>query len=168
MSGTGVDHGRDAKLYYNDTPDSASAGAGTYAVPVYVEIDRIGDLDRAGQKATTEINIRASKTTLTVFGNKSREITFTYYKKKGANDAVYNVLLDSFENNTCLDITMAEDNIAASGTVYDRGPFIVSQLEKTEPIEGAQSYAVTMSVADAEQPGNPGTPFLYEANQAVA
>jgi hypothetical protein len=167
MAGTGVNAGRDAKLYYNDRPETDSGGAGTYDTPVWVLIDRVGDVDRAGSKATTEVDMRASETTIVVYGNKSREITFTYYKRKGSTDAVYDVLLDSFENNTVLDIAMAEDNIATSGTVYDRGPFIVAEMSKSEPIAGVESYDVTMNFADTET-DTPGTPFLYLPGQVTA
>jgi hypothetical protein len=157
MSGNAVQAGRDKKLYYNS--------ASTYASPTYVLIDRVGDVNRSGQKATTDVDMRASENTITVYGNMKREITFTYYKKKGANDTVFNKLLDSYENNTVLDIVMADGPIATAGTVYDRGPFIVSQMELSEPIAGVDSYAVTMNFADAER--SAGVPFLYESNVEV-
>jgi hypothetical protein len=168
MSSTGVSSGKDNKLYVNSTADNVLGGSGTYASPDWVIIDRIGDLDRSGSKATTEVDMRASDTTITIYGNKSREITFTYYKRKGSGDTIFNTLLDSFENNTCLDIAMAEADIATSGTVYDRGPFIVAEMEKTEPIGGVESYDVTLNFADAEQVAGGGVPFLYLPNQQVA
>lgn len=158
----GVQAGRDNKLYYNDTAATASGGAGNYTTPVWVLIDRVGDVNRAGTKSTTEVDMRASETTIVVYGNKSREITFTYYKRVGTTDSVFDVLEDSFENNTVLDIAMMEGAIATSGTQGVRGPFIVSQMDKSEPIAGVDAFECSMQFADAEQDDSPGTPFLYD------
>lgn len=158
---TGVLAGRRNKLYYNNRADTASAGAGTFASPVWVEISRVGDVARTGAKNQTEVNMRASETTIVVYGNKSREITFTYYKRFGV-DPVFNVLETSFENDTVLDIAMMEGPVATVGTQGVRGPFTVAQLDKSEPIDGVDTYDVTMQFADTESA--PGTPFLFNPN----
>lgn len=158
---TGVQAGRKNKLYYNNKADTASAGAGTHTTPVWVLIDRVGDVNRTGAKNQTEVNMRASETTIVVYGNKSREITFTYYKKAGI-DAVFNVLEASFENDTVLDIAMMEGPIATAGTQGVRGPFICAQLDKSEPIDGVDTYDVTLQFADAEI--SAGVPFLFNSN----
>lgn len=162
MSG-GVNAGRDNKLYINATPEELGV---TMAAANFDLVDRVSDVDRAGSKATTEVDMRASETTIVVYGNKSREITFTYYKRRGASDAVYNALLDSFENNTVLDTIMAEGLLTVAGTVYDRGPFVVAEMSKSEPISGVEAYEVTMNFADAVIAATTN-PFLYLTNQVV-
>ena len=157
----GVQAGRKNKLYYNNKANTASAGAGTHGTPVWALIDRVGDVNRTGSKNTTEVNMRASETTIVVYGNKTREITFTYYKRAGV-DAVFNVLEDSFENDRPLDIAMMEGPIATSGTQGVRGPYTVSQLDKSEPIDGVDTYDVTMQFADDEI--STGVPFLFDPN----
>ena len=165
MSG-GVKAGRSNFLFYNDKPTTATAGAGTYALPVWVVINRIGDLDRSNSKSSTEVDMRSSSTTIVVFGNKNRELSFTYYKKEGAADDVYNVLLDSYENDIALDLAIAEGNIAAAGAgiLYDRGPFVVSEMTKAEPIAGVDAFEMTLNVADAETAPGSGITQLYESN----
>ena len=160
-----VQSGRQQKLYYNDRPDSASAGSGTFAAPVWVLIDRIGDLDQANSKASSTVDMRASDTTITVYGNKVRTITFTLYKKKGAPataDPVFNVLQDSYENDCALDIAMMDDDIATTGAAGIRGPYIVATMDKSEPVAGVVAYSITMEFADFEQ--SPGNTQLYDPN----
>ena len=139
MPNYGVKSGRSNYFYYN---------SGTYDTPVWTLIDRIGDLDRTNSKASTNIDMRASTTTITVFGNKARDVSFTYYKKQGADDAVFNVLLDSYENDTVLDLVLAEDLIATIGTKYDRGPFRIAEMTKSEPIAGVDAFSIKANVAD--------------------
>ena len=160
---TGVKAGRTNFLHYND--DYVASPIAGYAAPDWIVINRIGDLDRNNTKQSTEVDMRASTTTIVVYGNKSREITFTYYKKQGATDTVFNKLLDSFENDTVMDMRIGETNSAVVGGVYDRGPFIVSEMTKSEPIAGVDTFEIKMNVADAEQTA--GVPYLYQANLVV-
>jgi len=160
---TGVKAGRTNFLHYNSAyVPSPLAG---YASPTWVVIDRIGDLDRNNTKQSTEVDMRASPTTIVVYGNKNREITFTYYKRQGSTDTVFNKLLDSFENDTVMDIRIGETDSAVVGGVYDRGPFTVAEMTKSEPIAGVDTYEVKMNVADAEQ--TVGVPYLYQPNLVV-
>lgn len=149
--------GRSNKLYYNNRSNLPPFdGSGTLESPALVLIDRVGDVDRPNAKNSTEVDLRSSHTSLTVMGNKHRTVTFMYYKKSGANDEVFNVLLFSFESNQPLEIFLAEDVFGGDGTLYDHGPFIVSEFAKSEPVGGVDSYSVTLSVAEYD--------FLYEAN----
>lgn len=160
---TGVKAGRTNFLHYN--VDYVADPIAGYASPDWVVINRIGDLDRNNTKQSTEVDMRVSPTTIVVYGNKSREITFTYYKKQGSTDTVFNKLLDSFENDTIMDMRIGETNSAVVGGVYDRGPFIVAEMTKSEPIAGVDTFEVKMNVADAEQ--TTGVPYLYQANLVV-
>lgn len=160
----GVSPGRINSLNYNTAFDAKAADPATgYAAPVWVEIDRVSDVDRTGSKQSSEVNIRASDTTIYVYGNKSREITFTYYKQKGT-DPVFADLEDSFEHDTVLDIMMAEDDATGAdrlvGAVGKRGPFAVAELNKSEPIDGVETYEVKLNFADAER--GIGVPFLFQ------
>ena len=154
-----VKAGRSNFLYYN-------SGV-SYAVPTWSVIDRIGDLNRNNTKQSTDVDMRASPTTIKVFGNKSRQLTFTLYKKAGNADVVYNALLESYENDKMMDMVISETSIAAAVAavdIYDRGPFTVGEMTKAEPIAGVDAFNVTMDVVDAVQ--SPGTtPFVYQANK---
>ena len=167
----GIKAGRSNFLFYNDKAVVPPlTGTGTYASPDWVVIDRIGDLDRSNSKSSTEVDMRASPTTIVVFGNKSREISFTYYKRPGDSDLVYNVLLESYENDLVLDIAIAEGDISgtpAAGILYDRGPYTVAEMTKSEPIAGVDAFDVTMNVSDAETDIGSGTPFVYLPNQVT-
>lgn len=153
-----VQAGRSNFLYYNS---AYTSGTGTgYGTPTWVEISRIGDLDRTMTKNATEVDMRASPTTITVFGNKTRELSFTYYKKQGTTDAVFNALRDSYETDNILDLKIQEEATGTVGSIYDRGPFIVSEMTKAEPISGVESYDFKLKVCDAEQTA--GVPYVYQ------
>lgn len=163
----GIKAGRSNFLFYNNRAENPpGTGTGTYAAPDWVVINRIGDLDRSNTKASTEVDMRASPTTVVVFSNKSREISFTYYKREGVNDLVFNVLQDSYENDTMVELAIAEGDISGAtppgGIYYDRGPFVVGEMTKAEPVAGVDAYDITMSVVDAETIPGSGTPFPYE------
>lgn len=162
----GVKSGRSNFLYYNTGASEPPGGA----APTWAVIDRIGDLDRANSKSSTEVDMRASPTTIVVYGNKSREVTFTYYKREGATDAVFNALQDSYENDTVLDVAISEGDLSgtpAAGIYYDRGPFIVAEMTKSEPIAGVDAYDITLNVADATYDDGT-TPFLYLPGQVTS
>lgn len=142
-----VKAGRTNFLYYNNRANVVPfTGVGTYFAPAWVVINRIGDLDRPMSKVSSDIDMRASPTTITVYGNRQKELSFTYYKKQGANDLVFNALLYSYETNQELDMAIAEDNIATAGTVYDRGPFVVAEMNKSEPIAGVDAFDIKLKV----------------------
>lgn len=144
-----VKAGRSNFLYYNDRAELPPfTGVGTFGTPAWVVIDRVGDVDRSSTKNTTEIDLRSSPTTVVVMGNKAREVSFTYYKRQGVSDLVFNVLQYSFENNTPLDIGLSEIVITYPLAFYDRGSFVVAELAKSEPIAGVDAYEVTLLAAD--------------------
>ena len=152
-----VKAGRSNFLYYN-------SAFPTFSPAVWVVIDRIGDLNRNNTKQSTDVDMRASPTTIKVFGNKSRQLTFTLYKKSGNADTVYNKLLDSYENDSILDILISEvaQPTAVAGDIYDRGPFTVGEMTKAEPIAGVDAFNLTLDVVDAEK--SVGVPYTYIAN----
>lgn len=160
-----VQPGRKNKLYYNNKANTDSAGSGTHTTPVWVEISRVGDVAITGAKNQTEVNMRASETTIVVYGNRSREITLTYYKKRGISDSVFNVLRDSFENDTILDIAMMEGPINVDDQLGVRGPFTVAQMDKSEPIDGVDTYDITLQFADEEI--SAGVPFLFNPEYVI-
>lgn len=159
---SGVKSGRSNFLHYN-SGYVANPVAG-YASPTWVVIDRIGDLDRTNAKASTEVDMRASTTTIVVYGNKNRELSFTYYKRQGT-DTVFAALLASFENDTAMDIRIGETLPTVVGGVFDRAPMVVAEMTKSEPVAGVDTYEIKMNFADAESAT--GVPFLYQANQVV-
>lgn len=161
MSGTAVKAGRSNFLHYNSGYNGMVDPPTGYAAPTWVVINRIGDLDRSNSKASTEVDMRASETTIMVFGNKTRGVTFTYYKKQGASDTVFNKLLASYEDDIILDIRIGETAPGDEG-IYDRGPFVVSEFTKSEPIAGVDTYNITLAVVDAESAAD--TPYLYQPN----
>jgi hypothetical protein len=81
------------------------------------------------------------------------EITFQYIQKDaGAADTIYDDLLDSLLNDTTLDICMLDGPAATSGSAGIRGPFVVSQLDKSEDDEDAVMFDVTLvEVESADQ-----------------
>ncbi len=164
----GVSSGRTNSLSLN-MKSNVSSGSGTYAAPVWREISRVSDVNRTQSRATSEVNIRAFDQTLIVLGNTSISITATYFKVAGVtNDEIFNAIEKAFDEGLTIDLLMAEVGIDPAGTggapagsvLAYRGPFVVSQLDKSEPIGEAETYSLTFSITDATQDDGV-TPFKW-------
>lgn len=129
------DIGRLAKLYIN---------TGTYASITAAELVKIGDVDIDLGKATEELDMRETPNTKTVRGNKKIKISFTYFVRVGATDAILDKLRESYFDDTNLDVFAMEDDIATSGTEGIRGPFGVTTFDRKEPINGKIRYEVEL------------------------
>lgn len=128
--------GRDAKLYWRST--------GTYASPTWSEIKRIGDVTVGGEKATSDLAIRETPNDKSSFGGMKFPISFTYYKRRAVADTVFAALLASFMNNTTMDIAAMDQAIATVGATGLRGPYVVSKLERAEPVNDSVVYNVEL------------------------
>jgi hypothetical protein len=142
--------GRKCTLNYN---------TGTYGTPVWSQLRRVSDVKLANSRGTSERMYRGAANKKTVTGYRSYSISFTYAVKDVgmASDTVLTALLDSFNNDTTMDIAML-DRPAGSNATGIRGPFVVSQMDRNEPDEDGVTYDVVLSEIDAEQAGT-----LWEA-----
>lgn len=139
--------GRKNKLYYN---------AGTYATPTWTLIGRISGLKRTQNRSTSEYAYREAANKKTATGQITTELSFKYETKRAptAADTVFAALLDSFTNDTVLDIACTDQAIGTSGAKGIRGPFVVTQFDRDEADESNTAYDVTLKEVDHEESGS--------------
>lgn len=131
--------GRKCTLNYN---------TGTYASPTWTHMGRVSSPKQTLGRPTSRKVWRESANSKNVTGVKDVGMTFTYIvKSNDVADAVLTALLDSYHNDTVMDLA-ALDRTAGTGAKGIRGPFVVSQIDRNEDDEDAVSYDVTVVEAE--------------------
>ncbi len=98
--------GKDCKAYRN---------TGTRAVPVWVELKRVQDVNVDGlTKNKASVPDRQAGWDLKGAGLKNAAISFSYLHKKGA-DADRDALIDSFLNDTDIEFAIMDGDISTPG-----------------------------------------------------
>lgn len=128
--------GRMAKLYIN---------TGTYETPVWLEVDMIDDVEVSLEKATNEIDIRASGNTKTVVGNRKIGLSTNYYELAGYTDTVKPELMTSWNDDSPLDMLTLDQDITVVGAEGFRGPFVVTNFGKTENVNEQQTRTLELA-----------------------
>lgn len=137
MAGTKTSHvGRLGFLAFNLT--------GTHTTPVWAVGKRIGDVDIDEGSATSDRDTRESGNTKTIVGNNKFSIKFTHDKKKGQDDPILRALQQSKREKLALDVLALDEAITVTGASGIRGPFIVTVLNKKEPVNDQQTYEVEL------------------------
>lgn len=138
--------GRTCSINYNSA---------TYGSPTWVVIGRASSPSRTRGRPTSRKTYRSATTSKNVTGLIDNEITFQYVQgpdNSAAGDTVYAALLASLVSGTVLDIAMLDRPAATTGATGIRGPFVVSQLDKSEDDEDAVVFDVTLvEVFSADQ-----------------
>jgi hypothetical protein len=123
---------------------TANLNTGTTAVPVWAAMGRISSPKRTQARAANGRTYRAAANKQNVLGVKEYGFSFTYLVKNlDSEDAILAALQDSFDNETVLDIAIL-DRAAGAGATGIRGPWQVSQLDRSEDDEDAITYDVTI------------------------
>lgn len=139
MPGTAPDDvliGIDATLYRN---------SGTYGSPTWVEICIIGDLTLNLEKSEATISMRCSGWELVRAVLKKASVDFKMMYNPG--NAGYQAIRDAFLNNTRIECYVCNGDITtASVTTVEglRATYEVMKFNLGQPLEGAQTYDVTM------------------------
>jgi len=133
--------GKDGLLYRN---------TGTNASPVWVQVNRVSDLNTPLTKGEADVSRRESDWVLKKGTLKEGEISFTYRYKKGT-DADYAVLLDSFVNDTPIQWAAMDQAIATSGARGFKAFFEVFDLSNDQPLTEGTTISVTMKPTDHEE-----------------
>lgn len=122
--------GLDAVLYRNN--------GGTFAAPVWVEIDNVRDLGLNLSKAEADVTTRGNNGWRALVGTlKTAEIEFEMVNPDVA-DADLEAIRDAFMDNTDILFAVADDDITTPGTQYFKSWMQVFKYERAEPLEGAQ------------------------------
>lgn len=133
---------------------SMNVNTGTYGTPIWSALGRISSPKINLGRPTSRKTYRESRNSKNVTGMLDVGFTFTYIVKgTGVADTILDMLYDSLYNDTVLDMA-ALDKTSATGAKGIRGPFLVSQLNKTEDDEDAVSYECT--VVECEDDVNAG------------
>jgi hypothetical protein len=96
--------GGDMKLYYN---------TGTYGVPVWTEIDEIGDLSLEDAFSMAEIRTRSSNFVRTKPSRRTVALEFPYLYK--ANSTVFDALRAAYWGKTSIEVAAMDQAVATSG-----------------------------------------------------
>lgn len=117
---------------------------GTFGSPTWVAIGRASSPSRTQGRPTSRKTYREANSSKNVTGLLDFEISGQYVQKNaGTADTVFDALEDSLLNDTVMDICMLDGPAATTGSTGIRGPFVVSQLDKSEDDEDAVVYDVT-------------------------
>lgn len=92
---------------------------GTYAIPVWNEVDEAGDIDLPLKKDEIEMNLRRNRGVKTVLSGMSDwPIEFDLAHEPAQEDFI--AIRDAYLNGTTIDFAVADGNIATPGTFYVR------------------------------------------------
>jgi len=124
---------------------SLNINTATYASPTWAILGRASSPSRTQGRPTSRKTYREASNSKNVTGLMDYEISGQYVPKNaGQADTVFDDLLDSFQNDTVLDVAMLDQAIATTGATGIRGPFVVTQLDRSEDDEDAVAYDFTM------------------------
>ena len=123
--------GKDCKLYY----DSAS----NYAVPVWVLIPKAINVAANLGKGEADVSARYAGWKLSKGALKELEVTFTYRHIKGA-DTVFDALLDSYINDTPIQLLVLDDLVANTGAQGARAFCEIMQMNEGQELESSQEF----------------------------
>lgn len=144
--------GRKSKLYVN---------AGTHASPSWTLIDRAQDVTVPLSKERVEQDDRSSPFKKKHGGGKEFQLNFGYTYKKGT-DAVYSILLDSFLNDTAIELLELDDLVSVTGAKGWRGYMEVFGFEKGQELNNTVSIDVECELTEHEEGGSVVEPDHYQ------
>ncbi|TXH48569.1 MAG: hypothetical protein E6Q97_24490 [Desulfurellales bacterium] len=130
--------GKNCKLYYN---------SGTYASPTWVEVKNVKDLTLTLTYDEAEVSTRG--------GGKQYEPTLLdsqieFEMVRDTADSVQTALLAAFENQTVLDLAVAEGAIATNGTKYYRDDYKIFSSPHNEALADVKRIPLTFKPCYSE------------------
>lgn len=128
--------GLDAKLYRN---------TGTYASPVWNEIDTVRELTVGLEKTKAEATARLSRWRRHGVGLKAAPITMQILDDPEHDD--YLTLRNAWLNDTVLDLAIATGAITASGTEYFRADYHIFSFQRGQPLEEMATIDIEADLA---------------------
>lgn len=151
-----ADHviGKDAIAHYNSA---------TNASPTWVAMPSVGNLNVDLTKAEVELAERASGWLQTGGGRKQGAVTFDYLHNAGT-DTVFDALLDSYLNDTPIEMAFMDQAIATTGAQGLRAPMLVTQLSQAQELDGALMFAVAVKVTRMVEGGSVIVPSWLEVS----
>jgi hypothetical protein len=148
--------GLECKLYYNNTADTATNGAGTYASPVWVELTNVKDVTVAMSKGEADTSRRGNSWRSRKGTLKDASIDFNLVQEDG--DTGFDVLLDSFMNGTALDLLAINGEYDEVGAQGLRATCEIFKNDDGQGLEEAEMYDFSAKPTPANDDG--GDPIL--------
>ena len=140
---------------------AAYLNTGTFASPAWTMVSRMTNVQRPQGKATSDRMFRGAKNKKKVSGYVEYGFTFTYQvKKANLADTVYDAFLDSFNNDTVLDMCFLNQTIdqpvgtSAGNAVGVRGPLECTKFDIKEEDEDGVTVDIELSEVDHEESGD--------------
>lgn len=138
-----------------------------YATPEWTRVCRATDVSISRSKGTNDVVYHCSPNKKKVTGYKENSVTMKYTVKKvgatGVTDTVFDLIEDSFENDTILDMCFMNGTLSAGTTRQGyRGPMICTKLDRSQADEDAVTYDLEFMEADDEQGGSVWNFGAYE------
>jgi hypothetical protein len=154
MPSVATDHqmGKDAKLYYNSA---------THATPTWVEITNAMDVNVPLSKGQGDISTRASGWRKKGAGLKEASIEFGYLHHRGA-DTVFDALLDSYVNDTPIELAAMDDDITLTGAQGLRAFMIAFDMSQGQALEEGIKYDFSFEPTQFDESGSVVEPDWYE------
>lgn len=128
--------GINAKLYYN---------TGTYGSPTWTEICIVGDVTLNMERSESSIAMRCSTWELVKYVLKKGSIDFKLWNIPG--NTAFQAIRDAFNDATTIEVAVMDGDISTAATTLTQGlrAFVqVGKFNRSEPIEGAQNYDITL------------------------
>lgn len=131
--------GLDAKLYRN---------TGTYASPVWNEIELAREVNVDFEKTKVEATARNSRWRRHASGLKQAPLTFQVIDDPADPD--YTTLRNAWLNDTIVDLAVANGPITTTGTEYFRADFHIFGLRRGQPLEemGTLEYSADLAYSN--------------------
>ena len=135
--------GFDGKVYYNDTATTYTAGAGTYAVPVWAEIPYVKDLSISSATDKLEDTDRGSTVKKYCSGQMDLECTMNLSYRAGTDEM--RVLRDAHMDRETLEVAIMDGAIATSGSEGFRFHSKVFSHDWDQPMQDVMGIDVTLA-----------------------
>ena len=128
--------GRDQFFYLN---------LGTYVSPTWTLVKRCGDVEIGLEKASSEVDTREAPNTKTVVGNRKVSLSFDYFLRQGSTvDLIFAEFEDSYYEDSMIDVALMSGPIATVGIKGIRGPFVVTNFTRGEPINENVRHSIEL------------------------
>ncbi|MHC4877747.1 MAG: hypothetical protein ACYTGL_14725 [Planctomycetota bacterium] len=147
----GVDTGVVRKLYRN---------TGTFAAPVRVEVDNIGDLSKPAAWATAKSATRGRRRrrSSTTILDEGLNFTMEVDKSRAAEVANYEAFRSAFydlDGNQTIDLTALDAADDVDGAQGLHAIWVIVGFEESEPLEGHVSINVSLEIATQDDGNDP-------------
>jgi hypothetical protein len=129
--------GLDMYLYRN---------TGSYGTPTWVVVENVRDLNGADSMAEADVSRRGTAVTGSGFKQNEptlREMSFDWEMVRDEADADFTALRTAYAARTLVEFAFADGAIATTGTNYFRIECKIFGFERSEPLEGPNTYKVT-------------------------